>query len=150
MVFSADKPNIEYAHFYYESPSVARIDHGVKENFETNKWAAIRDTMLWNGKETIKIDPKNHIYYSLPIERSEEIWSQPQKGFWASILLASMPSPRPQTIWPLMVNIHADEIRNQYEISFERFNGDILITANSKKKVQLPFSYSKIRILLDS
>ena len=51
---------------------------------------------------------------------------------------------------PLLVDVRAEEIRKQYDMTFERENDDILITAVLKKNSKPTTLYSGIRVLLDS
>jgi hypothetical protein len=151
---SVVKPKIEYGRFYYEYPTVGRIDIGKTPVTEANNWPALQYSYLWNGKESLRIDPKKCVCEKVPIEKIQEYLENPPQGFLArmgyDIGLALSPPLRPQMLWPLMIDVRAEDIRKDFDVSFSRQNNELLITAIPKKNTPVQKSYSRIRVLLDS
>lgn len=155
--FPTAKPDRMYGRFYYEDPNTARLDFSKKSNFKTNEWSAIEDCIIWKGTEAQRISTKSHAYFQMPIDKIQEAQEQPIQGFWgfyAKLWTAMLPPPRPQSQFPFLVDVRTEDIRKQYDISFERndnvIGGDILLTAIPKKSARSPFSDSKIRVIFDS
>jgi hypothetical protein len=153
-VFSAEKPEMEYGRIYYESPTVSKIEIGKKPIDAAKDWSADEGTIIWNGAEGLRIDPKERTYVKMPLKNIQDAWDQPLDGFFAKMahafILAALPPPRPQTLWPLMVDVRAEEIKKDFEVSFERSGDDVLIAAVPKKDTQPRIFHAKIRVLLDS
>jgi hypothetical protein len=146
----SDKPIIQYGRFYRESSNIARIDVGDKPIIKTNEWQTIADSLIWDGTESLKIDPKNRSYAKLPIEKCQELWELPHEGFFGMLAFLATPPPRLQSIFPLLADNRAKEIRGQYDVSSEPYNDDIMLTAIPRKAVQSPYYCSRIRILIDA
>ena len=153
-VFSATKPEMEYGRIYYESPTICKIESGKKPIVAASEWSADECTIIWNGAEAIRIDLKERTYVRAPTKKIREFWDQPHEGFFAKIglgfALAMLPPPRPQTLLPLLVDVRAEEIRKEFDVSFERQGDDILITALPKTDSLQKIFHAKIRVLLDS
>jgi hypothetical protein len=148
------EPRIEFGRLYVESPNVARLDSGKAPILESNDWAAIDHSVVWNEAESLRIDPKEHQYVKAPIATIDETWNRSCDGFFANLgrafCLASLPPPRLQRLYPLLVDVRADEVRKQFDLSLERQGDDILVDALPKKGSQPAALHSRIRVLLDS
>jgi hypothetical protein len=62
-------------------------------------------------------------------------------------LATLFPPCRPQSQYSLMVDIRAEELRKDYELSYKKHNGDLLLTAIPKKNSQC--IYTQIHVILD-
>lgn len=83
--FHTLKPKMQYGRFYYESPTISKIEIGKKPIDATNEWIADERTLIWNGSEALRIDPKERTYVKAPIGKIQDVWEQPVDGFLAKI-----------------------------------------------------------------
>jgi hypothetical protein len=148
----SSQPTIEYGRLYYEAENIARIDTGRKPFSTTNDWSVIEWSFLWNGNDLLSIDSEKKSYYRVPIAKVLEAWNRPHKGiagFFEKLLLVAFPA-RPQVLYPLLIDFRVEEVRKQFDLSFERYGDDILITAVPKVFTPSVTIYTKVRVFLDS
>ena len=132
--FTGERPNISQGRIYYEQPNIARYEIREGGNGKVNDWLALPEVWLWNGKETLWIDGRTREcrrYDWVDLQAMQGNAGRKSLLFFAPFLAPIIVRlQRPQEAWPLLIDIRAADMRQQFDVTVEgRNNKEILLRA---------------------
>ncbi len=165
------KPAITtHGRFYYEAPNVARYEIRDGGNGKPSDWSRLPEVWIWNGKEGLWIDGKTRTCHRFPVPKrvaSGKSHAAPATtgaelpkslaapgseslfDFLAALAEAVRKLQDPREVFPLVMDIHAAEVRKRYTLTVERSGEDIELKAVPKQSADRA-SYREIGVILNA
>jgi outer membrane lipoprotein-sorting protein len=138
--------DFSWGRFYYEAPNIARCEY----RSHTTPPGRL-EILIWNGKETLQFDERNLAYdrFSLAwFKKLRDDGSQGKGAFgWFSRFYFPLESP--QQCLPLLIDSHAVNVRERFDVTIERGGAEILLKAIPKREIDKA-CYREIGVIVDA
>jgi hypothetical protein len=137
-----DRPTITQGRFYYETPNIGRYETSAGGKGTPNDWLRVSEAIVWQGDKTLLINgPERTCWRFSPARLVQAAKTQTAavtadnapSGFFAALgrALAQLQHALsgPREFLPLVIDIHADEVRERFHLTLEHGGEEILLKA---------------------
>ncbi len=152
LVFGSE-PRIRQGRFYYEAPNIGRCEIEESTRGPKNDWSHLSESIIWQDNASLLIDGRTLTCRRLPTEDLQALLDLPQstnKGFLRQFLTRFVHKiQNPEQYVPLVVGVHAAEVRDRFDLTMERGDKGIVLKAIPKHTADKAV-YGEIDVMLDA
>ncbi|MEN6493134.1 MAG: hypothetical protein ABFD16_02475 [Thermoguttaceae bacterium] len=151
--FTGDRPKVAHGRFYYEAPHLGRYEIWKGDRAATNDWSNLSEAVIWNGKETLRIEGETRAcrrWSTAQLEQLQAHWSDAGHGWsgWLATIFRQLESPA--QFLPLVVDLRAAEVRERFQWTLQVQNAERVLLKAVPKRPTDQAVFAEIDVILDT